>query len=158
MCDYSLAGLPNRLAVEGEQLVVHGFGDRGDGVSSLISRLEALPLSFQDAGCVYSPRGRSYGYSIFLSTCNNAWVLARSRRSRLSSRAQKHTRIATPYGLRMGKRFHCNGSNTASVWKCSASRPKTPPRRKEIIRSGSKIIDECSAAKSRHPRWLVNFR
>ena len=25
MCDYSLAGLPNRLAVEGEQLVVHRF-------------------------------------------------------------------------------------------------------------------------------------
>jgi hypothetical protein len=23
MCDYSLAGIPNRLAVEGEQLVVH---------------------------------------------------------------------------------------------------------------------------------------
>lgn len=25
MCDYSLAGIPNRLAVEGEQLVVHRF-------------------------------------------------------------------------------------------------------------------------------------
>src|SRR5258708_25115621 len=25
MCDYSLAGIPNRLAVEGEQLVVHQF-------------------------------------------------------------------------------------------------------------------------------------
>jgi hypothetical protein len=25
MCDYSLAGVPNRLAVEGEQLVVHQF-------------------------------------------------------------------------------------------------------------------------------------
>lgn len=25
MCDYSLAGLPNRLAVEGEQLLVHRF-------------------------------------------------------------------------------------------------------------------------------------
>jgi hypothetical protein len=25
MCDYSLAGVPNRLAVEGEQLVVHRF-------------------------------------------------------------------------------------------------------------------------------------
>jgi hypothetical protein len=25
MCDYSLAGIPNRLAVEGEELVVHRF-------------------------------------------------------------------------------------------------------------------------------------
>jgi hypothetical protein len=25
MCDYSLARLPNRLAAEGEQLVVYGF-------------------------------------------------------------------------------------------------------------------------------------
>src|SRR6266540_4155049 len=25
MCDYSLAGIPNRLAVEGEQLVIHRF-------------------------------------------------------------------------------------------------------------------------------------
>jgi hypothetical protein len=31
MCDYSLLGIPNRLAVEGEQLVVHRFptGSRG---------------------------------------------------------------------------------------------------------------------------------
>ena len=34
MCDYSLAYFPNRLAVEGEQLVVHRFGTRTLGLAS----------------------------------------------------------------------------------------------------------------------------
>ena len=34
MCDYSLAHFPNRLAVEGEQLVVHRFGTRTLGLAS----------------------------------------------------------------------------------------------------------------------------
>ena len=33
MCDYSLAHFPNRLAVEGEQLVVHRFGSRTLGLA-----------------------------------------------------------------------------------------------------------------------------
>jgi hypothetical protein len=33
MCDYSLAGLPNRLAVEGEQLVVHRFATGAMGLA-----------------------------------------------------------------------------------------------------------------------------
>lgn len=34
MCDYSLAGLPNRLAVEGGQLVVHQFPTGSLGLAS----------------------------------------------------------------------------------------------------------------------------
>jgi hypothetical protein len=34
MCDYSLAGIPSRLAVEGEQLVVHRFPTGSLGLSS----------------------------------------------------------------------------------------------------------------------------
>jgi hypothetical protein len=34
MCDYSLTGIPNRLAVEGEQLVVHRFSTGSLGLSS----------------------------------------------------------------------------------------------------------------------------
>ena len=34
MCDYSLAGLPNRLAVEGEQLVVHRFSTGALGLTA----------------------------------------------------------------------------------------------------------------------------
>src|SRR5215831_6640116 len=34
MCDYSLAGLPNRLAVEGEQLVVYRFRTGAIGLAS----------------------------------------------------------------------------------------------------------------------------
>jgi hypothetical protein len=34
MCDYSLAHFPNRLAVEGEQLVVHRFSSRTLGLAS----------------------------------------------------------------------------------------------------------------------------
>jgi hypothetical protein len=34
MCDYSLCGIPNRLAVEGEQLVVHKFSTGSMGLAS----------------------------------------------------------------------------------------------------------------------------
>jgi len=34
MCDYSLAGIPSRLAVEGEQLVVHRFSTGSLGLAS----------------------------------------------------------------------------------------------------------------------------
>jgi hypothetical protein len=34
MCDYSLAGIPNRLAVEGEELVVHRFPTGPIGLAS----------------------------------------------------------------------------------------------------------------------------
>ena len=34
MCDYSLAGIPNRLAVEGEELVVHPFPTGALGLAS----------------------------------------------------------------------------------------------------------------------------
>lgn len=35
MCDYSLCGIPNRLAFDGEQLVVHGFSTGTMGLASL---------------------------------------------------------------------------------------------------------------------------
>jgi len=38
MCDYSLAGIPNRLAVEGEQLVVQRFSTGALGLASPTSR------------------------------------------------------------------------------------------------------------------------
>ena len=34
MCDYSLAGIPNRLAVEGEELAVHRFPTGSIGLAS----------------------------------------------------------------------------------------------------------------------------
>ena len=34
MCDYSLQGLPNRLAGEGEQLVTHRFPTQSIGLAS----------------------------------------------------------------------------------------------------------------------------
>src|SRR6266446_4589121 len=39
MCDYSLAGIPNRLAVEGEQLVVHRFSTGSLGLATPCSQL-----------------------------------------------------------------------------------------------------------------------
>ena len=34
MCDYSLGGLPNRLAVDGEELIVHRFSTHSIGLAS----------------------------------------------------------------------------------------------------------------------------
>jgi hypothetical protein len=48
MCDYSLAGIPNRLAVEGEQLIVHRFSTGTLGLASPCSKL----LSKTPAVCI----------------------------------------------------------------------------------------------------------
>jgi hypothetical protein len=49
MCDYSLLGVPNRLAVEGEELVVHRFDTGSMGLTEPLgsgSRAEDLNRSF----------------------------------------------------------------------------------------------------------------
>jgi len=47
MCDYSLAGIPNRLAVEGEELLVHRFPTHSIG---LASRADLLPPTIRTPG------------------------------------------------------------------------------------------------------------
>ncbi len=54
MCDYSLAGLPNRLAVEGEQLVVHRFET---GAIGLAPSCAGLKQFFFRAPAVCIPPG-----------------------------------------------------------------------------------------------------
>ena len=43
MCDYSLCGIPNRLAVEGEDLVVHRFSTGSMGLASPANLIKAVP-------------------------------------------------------------------------------------------------------------------
>jgi hypothetical protein len=45
MCDYSLGGLPNRLAVEGDELIVHRFRTGSMGLASHVELCEARRLS-----------------------------------------------------------------------------------------------------------------
>jgi len=52
MCDYSLAHFPNRLAVEGEQLIVHRFGSRTLGLAPTQLGLKQLLFSGRPAFCV----------------------------------------------------------------------------------------------------------
>jgi hypothetical protein len=42
MCDYSLTGLPNRLAVEGDHLVIHRFSTGAMGLAPLCPSLKQL--------------------------------------------------------------------------------------------------------------------
>jgi hypothetical protein len=56
MCDYSLAGIPNRLAVEGEELVVHRFFTGSMGLTSPNTSLSRL-WSGHDVPAVCMPPG-----------------------------------------------------------------------------------------------------
>jgi hypothetical protein len=56
MCDYSLAGLPSRLAVEGEQLVVHRFPTGTLGLASPCPSLSRW-LSAKQTPAVCVPPG-----------------------------------------------------------------------------------------------------
>lgn len=60
MCDYSLLGVPNRLAVEGEQLVLHKFRTGSLGLAS--------PL---DVDLVSPPTGRSRSFWARVNLCFN---------------------------------------------------------------------------------------
>jgi hypothetical protein len=52
MCDYSLAHFPNRLAVEGEQLVVHRFATGTLGMAPARTSLTQLSPNSVPAVCV----------------------------------------------------------------------------------------------------------
>src|SRR5260370_33108340 len=52
MCDYSLAGIRHRLAVEGEQLVVQRFSTGAQGLASPTTRRAWLWLEKECAVCV----------------------------------------------------------------------------------------------------------
>jgi hypothetical protein len=52
MCDYSLAGIRNRLAVEGEQLVVQRFSTGAQGLASPTTRRAWLWFAKECAVCV----------------------------------------------------------------------------------------------------------
>jgi hypothetical protein len=52
MCDYSLAGIPNRLAVEGEELVVHRFPTNSMGLASPCASVSWWSAKQNPAVCV----------------------------------------------------------------------------------------------------------
>jgi hypothetical protein len=57
MCDYSLASAPNRLAVEGEQLVAYRFSTGSMGLKSRDASLWRLWFKQTGAICVCVPPG-----------------------------------------------------------------------------------------------------
>ena len=58
MCDYSLAHYPNRLAVEGEQLVVHRFSSGTLGLASPCQNLKELLLGCRTPAVCVPPGAR----------------------------------------------------------------------------------------------------
>ena len=58
MCDYSLAGLPNRLAAEGEKLVVHRFSTGSLGLTSPKTHLARLWSSCDTPAICVPPGAR----------------------------------------------------------------------------------------------------
>src|SRR5712692_652036 len=52
MCDYSLAGIPNRLAVESEELVVHRFSTGSIGLASPCASVSRWSAKQNTAVCV----------------------------------------------------------------------------------------------------------
>jgi len=113
MCDYSLAHFPNRLAVEGEQLVVHRFGARTLGLTPAKCELKELllPTHFQRCVC---HQARGCDCTISQRICSGAWVWVQSRKLRLLSRACKRSHIAMGCVLPTAGKSSCNSSRAAS--------------------------------------------
>jgi hypothetical protein len=64
MCDYSLAGLPNRLAVEGEQLVVYRFATGAMGLAPACPGLKQLIVPSSTPAVCIPPGARLRLYDI----------------------------------------------------------------------------------------------
>ncbi len=90
MCDYSLGGIRNRLAVEGEELTVHRFRTRSIGLASpedlravpcaetqsLLQRLGSFlapPTEVRDATAVCIPCGARLRLSCIPGELQRAW-------------------------------------------------------------------------------------
>lgn len=58
MCDYSLAGIPNRLAVEGEELVVHRFSTGSIGLTPSFSPVTGWGFAKQTLAVCVPPGAR----------------------------------------------------------------------------------------------------
>jgi hypothetical protein len=83
MCDYSLAHYPNRLAVEGEQLVVHRFSSGTVGLASPRQELSSPsqnPKGFRSIAQFVFLQGRNFGCTTFLSIFRRAQVSVRSNK------------------------------------------------------------------------------
>ena len=58
MCDYSLAGIPNRFAVEGEELVVRRFPTGSIGLASPCESAPKQPFATQTPAVCLPPGTR----------------------------------------------------------------------------------------------------
>jgi hypothetical protein len=58
MCDYSLAGVPNRLAVEGDQLTIYRFSTGAIGLTSACAGWKDIFLPSRRAAVCISPGAR----------------------------------------------------------------------------------------------------
>ena len=58
MCDYSLAGIPNRLAVESEELVVHRFSTGSIGLASPCASVSSRWSAKQNPAVCVPPGAR----------------------------------------------------------------------------------------------------
>lgn len=79
MCDYSLAHIPNRLAVEGEQLVVHRFETHTLGLTPAHRRLWDI-LLHPNPPAVCVPPGPVSGCGTFHKPCSEAKASLRKKK------------------------------------------------------------------------------
>jgi len=99
MCDYSLAGIPSRLAVEGEQLVVHRFSTGSLGLASPCPSLSRWRAAKQTPAVCIPPGARLLLRDI-----------PKGLQQQLSVRGAEEVafvqRSATPYQFRDAVRFN----------------------------------------------------
>ena len=75
MCDYSLHTFPNRLAVDGEELVVHRFGGASLGLASAAE--VAPPVSHPLPRCYPAGFGPGHGFKAWFKAQQPKWEAER---------------------------------------------------------------------------------
>ena len=120
MCDYSLAGIPNRLAVEGERLVFHRFSTGSIGLASPCASPSRWWSAKQTPAVCIPPGARLLLRDIPKDLQQQLGV----------GGTEEVTFVqlsATPYQFRDAVRFNngrdilCSNSNVASRWRCCRS-------------------------------------
>ena len=119
MCDYSLAHFPNRLAVEGEQLVVHRFRTGTLGLTPARFSLKQI-FSPDSTPAVCVPPGARLLLQDLPERLQQALNVGRSKKLHLWNRAPMPSDIETRCVLPMAVKSSCSSWRPASAFWCWA--------------------------------------
>ena len=127
MCDYSLTGIPNRLAVAGEALVVHRFPTGSIGLASPRVSVSQWWSAKQTPAVCVPPGAGLLLRDIPKKLCQQCGVSSTEEVRFVQLSATPH-QFRDAVRLTTAAKFVCRSSTKAWTWTCCRSLQAIPSR------------------------------